>query len=95
MITVVGKLSLKPGKLPVFVEGWTDIIEEYRKEPTCHGYNVYVEKANPNVCLMIGKWDDESAYQKHLDSDAYKKAYTYSIGWLTREPEVLICDEVI
>ncbi|MEQ8236126.1 MAG: putative quinol monooxygenase [Syntrophomonadaceae bacterium] len=95
MITVIAKLSLKPGKLSVFIEAWAELVQEYLKEPACHAFNVFVDKKNENVCYVIGKWDDEEAYQYHLESPAYKRAYTYSIGWLTREPETTICREVI
>lgn len=95
MVTVIATLSLKPGKLAVFIEGWAELVEEYLKEPGCHGYNVYVDKKNENAVYMIGKYDDEDAYQKHLSSPAYKKAYTYSIGFLTKEPEIVMTYQAI
>jgi quinol monooxygenase YgiN len=95
MVTIIRKLSLKPGKLQVFMEGWADLVKEYRQEPACSSYNVYLDKNNANICFMIGKWDDEQAYRKHLDSEAFGRAYTYSIGFLTKEPELYVCSEVI
>jgi quinol monooxygenase YgiN len=95
MITVISKMILKPGKLPVFLEGWTDLIVQYRKESGCTSYNVLLDTKNENICFVVGEWDSEEAYQQHLDSPFYQQAYSYSIGWLAKEPDTSICSIVI
>lgn len=95
MVTVITQLSLKPGKLAVFLEAWEELVIEYRKESDCISSNVLQDLNNVNVVFMISQYNNREAYQIHLDSDAYQKAYTYSRGWLTKEPSIFICSTVI
>lgn len=87
MIMVIATMTVKPGKVSVFLEGWAELVVEYRKEEGCIFYNVYQDIHYPNLCYMIGQWDSEEAYQKHLDGPHYQKAYNGSIGMLVKEPE--------
>lgn len=87
MITVIATMTVKPGKMQVFLDGWAELVLEYRKEEGCFSYNVYQDMNYPNLCYMIGQWEDEKAYQKHLDGPHYQKAYNGSIGMLVKEPE--------
>ena len=91
MIFVVGKLTLKPGKNTVFMEGWAELIEEYRKEPGCIMYHVGRSTTNENLWYMISHWESEELYDKHLEGPFYQRAYAYSIGFLTKEPEIERC----
>lgn len=54
-----------------FFEGWAELVVEYKKEEGCISYNVYQDIHYNNLCYMIGKWEIEEAYQKHLDGPYY------------------------
>jgi len=91
MIFVVGKLTLKPGKSAVFMEGWAELIEEYRKEPGCIFYHVGRVIKNENLWYMISQWESEELYEQHLQGPFYQRAFTYSIGFLAKAPEIERC----
>lgn len=91
MIFVVAKLTLKPGKNAVFMEGWAELIEEYRKEPGCIMYHVGRVINNENLWYMISQWESKELYDQHLKGPFYQRAYTYSIGFLIKEPEIDCC----
>jgi len=95
MITVISKMTLKPGTIRVFMEGYAELVAEYRKETGCRSYNVLQEIKNEMICYMVGQWDSEAAYQQHLDSPNFQRAYAYSIGFLSKEPETSICTTTI
>ncbi len=91
MIVVIGKLTLKPGHNTVFMDGWADLVAEYRKESGCISYEVVQVVNNANLCYMVSKWNSEEDYERHLASPPYQKAYTYSIGFLAKVPEIDRC----
>ncbi len=95
MIYVISKLALKPGKLKVFMEGWTELVLEYRNEAGCVSYDVVKAKDNDNLCYMVSRWENEESYEQHLAGPYYRRAYDYSFGFLAKSPETDRCLVVI
>ncbi|MEQ8200630.1 MAG: putative quinol monooxygenase [Syntrophomonadaceae bacterium] len=91
MIFVVAKLTLKPGQSAVLLEVWSELAEEYRKEPGCIFYTVGRSINNQNLCYAIGQWESEEDYEQHLKGPSYQRAYAYSMGFLAKAPEFERC----
>jgi len=71
MITIVAKLTLKPGKKEEFKTLTEELRRESRKEKGCISYNLYEDINNPNSLVFIEEWKDEEAIKFHNKSKHY------------------------
>ena len=47
------------------------LLDRIRHEKGCRTYNFYGEVEDQNSLILIGEWDTLSAWENHLESDAF------------------------
>jgi quinol monooxygenase YgiN len=71
MITIVAKMTLKPGKKEDFIALTEELRRESRKEKGCISYELYEDIKDPNALAFIEEWRDEEAIKFHNESKHY------------------------
>ncbi len=75
MITLVARNTVKPEHLEEFKQLVKGLIEASQKEAGCIEYNLYMDKANPNVLTFIEKWADKPAVDAHSASPHFTSTF--------------------
>lgn len=50
-----------------------DLVAATRKEPGCISYILTQDRENPNRCMFLEVWEDETAFRAHGNSAHLKK----------------------
>ena len=66
---IIAEFDVKPEALERFLELATDdASQSVAKEPGCHQFDVTVEQAAPNRVVLYEVYDDEAAFDAHLQT---------------------------
>jgi quinol monooxygenase YgiN len=64
---VIAEFDVRPEGLERFLElARDDAAQSVAKEPGCHQFDVTVEQSDPNHVLLYEVYDDEAAFNAHL-----------------------------
>lgn len=73
MITLIARLSAKPGKETLLYEECRNIVKQVReKEPACKMYVPHLSENNPQEIVFIEKYANKEAFDNHLNSPHFK-----------------------
>lgn len=68
MFAIIARFKVKPGHVDEVIELLGEAAGHSRKEPGCHLYIANRNLADSNSIVMYEQYDDEAAFQTHLDS---------------------------
>lgn len=73
MITMIARLTAKPGKESLLYEECRNIVKQVREnEPGCKMYTPHVSDNNPAEIVFIEKYADQEALDNHLQTPYFK-----------------------
>lgn len=72
MITIVAKITLKPGVKADFVATVQEMIKKSRAEAGNAAYDLYEDIEDRNVVSFIEQWKDEAAIESHNATAHFK-----------------------
>ena len=73
MIKVVAKSLAKADKLDKYLELAQELVEKTVKEEGCIKYELFQDMQDPKVMIIIEKWENEEALNKHSASEHFKR----------------------
>jgi len=94
MISVIAKLPLQEGKADEFAEAFKEIAAGVATEAGNHLYSLNFSKKEPDVAVIMERYDDKEALGAHSQSDHYKAFGPKIKGLLAGAPEVVIMEEI-
>lgn len=72
MIIVTGRVVVKEGALQKLRPAMEAMISASRAEPGCIAYSYGPDLADPNVFLVLEKWESREALKAHLETPHLK-----------------------
>ena len=72
MYAIIARFRVQPGHVDDVIAALNEAAVASRQEPGCHFYDANQDTTDPNVIVMYEQYDDETAFQAHLDSDHFK-----------------------
>lgn len=69
MKLIVGFLTAKPGKREAFLAAARHHLEETRKEPDCHYFEMLTSPDDPDRIVIAEAFASEAAHRAHEDTD--------------------------
>jgi quinol monooxygenase YgiN len=94
MISVIAKLPLQEGKADEFTEAFKEIAVGVATEPGNHLYSLNFSKKEPDVAIIMERYDDKEALGAHSESDHYKAFGPKIKDLLAGAPDVSIMNEL-
>jgi quinol monooxygenase YgiN len=95
MISVIARLPLQEGKADEFTEAFKEIAAGVATEPGNHLYSLNFSKKEPDVAIIMERYDDKEALAFHGETDHYKAFGPKIKDLLAGKPEVAIMDELL
>lgn len=95
MVKVIAKLTVKDGTNQTFIEAFSVLTEESRKETACISYHLYQDLQNENVYYTVEEWQSEDGLKQHMHSPHFKMASKGFSEVLACKPELATCKEVL
>jgi len=96
MLVLVVKFQLKPEFLKPFIRAaLADAQGSNSDEPGCKRFDVIQDESDPNIIYFYEAYDDEAAFQAHLQTPHYQK-YNSTIqdDWYTAPVEINRCENL-
>ena len=72
-LTVIAKMTAKPGSEARLRGSLTGRVEPTLAETGCHTYRVYTAADHPAALVIIEEWTDEAALQEHYGTPHFKE----------------------
>ena len=72
-LTVIAKMTAKPGSEARLRGSLTGLVEPSLTESGCHAYRVYTAADHPASIALIEEWTDEAALQQHYGTPHFKE----------------------
>jgi (4S)-4-hydroxy-5-phosphonooxypentane-2,3-dione isomerase len=88
MIVIIGKVSIQPDKLEIFLGEVNKAIEATLKEAGVSRYELVQSVGKPNTFLLIEEYADEAALASHSESEHLKRMGAMLGAMLAGPPEV-------
>ena len=68
MYAIIARFKVKPGHVDEVISLLGEASVPSRQEPGCHLYIANRDLSDPDAIVMYEQYDDEAAFQAHLDS---------------------------
>ena len=94
MLTVIAKMPIKEGKMDEALKEAQALVVEVGKEQGTVLYSLNVEKANPNVLVVVEQYTDKDALNFHSSTPHFKEFFTKISALLGGDPEIKIMKEI-
>ena len=94
MISVIAKIPLQDGKAKEFTEAFKEIAAGVATEEGNFLYSLNFSKKEPNIAVIMERYQDKDALGLHSQSDHYKAFGARIGGILAGAPEVVIMNEI-
>jgi quinol monooxygenase YgiN len=94
MLTVIAKMPIKEGKMDEALKEAQGLVVEVAKEQGTVLYSLNVEKANPNVLVVVEQYTDKDALNFHSSTPHFKEFFTKISALLGGDPEIKIMKEI-
>ncbi|MGP4689317.1 putative quinol monooxygenase [Agrobacterium pusense] len=88
VIHLVATLKAKPNQRAALFAALEEIVPSVRKEDGCLRYDLNVDRADPNVAVMLESWRDDAALQDHAQAAPFQSLKA-RLGELLAEPLLL------
>ncbi|MFP6581639.1 MAG: putative quinol monooxygenase [Candidatus Hydrogenedentota bacterium] len=95
MISVIAKIPLQDGKVDEFIEAFEEIAKGVATEEGNLLYSLSFSKKEPNMAVIMERYQDKAALGAHSESDHYKAFGPRIKGIVAGPPEVAIMKEII
>jgi quinol monooxygenase YgiN len=73
MYAIIARFKVKPGNVAEVISLLGKAAGPSRQEPGCHLYIANQDLSDPDMIVMYEQYDDEAAFQAHLDSPHCKE----------------------
>lgn len=95
MITVTAELRVKQGRQQVLEEHLGRLAAQVRDaEPGCRLYLVTRSKHDPQLYLILERYDDEEALSAHSHAKHYEEALRGLVDCLEEPPRLALFEEI-
>jgi len=94
MISVIAKIPLQDGKADEFTEAFKEIAKGVATEEGNFLYSLSFSKKEPNMAVIMERYQDKDALGAHSQSDHYKAFGAKIAGIVAGAPEVVIMREI-
>jgi len=94
MLTVIAKMPIKEGKMDEALKEAQELVVEVAKEQGTVLYSLNVEKANPNVLVVVEQYTDKEALNFHSSTPHFNEFFTKISALLGGDPEIKIMKEI-
>lgn len=94
MISVIAKLPLQDGKADEFAEAFKVIAAGVATEAGNHLYSLNFSEKEPNMAIIMERYDDKAALDAHSASEHFKAFGPKIAGLMTGRPEIIVMNEV-
>lgn len=69
MFAVIARFQVKDGHVDEVIRLVNEAAIPSRAEPGCHLYVANQDLSDPNLIVMYEQYDDEGAFQRHVESE--------------------------
>jgi quinol monooxygenase YgiN len=73
MMLVVATYQVAVGEIDATVLLVEELARHSRQEPGCRSYTVARSREDPSRIVLVERYDDDAAFQAHLDSPHYQR----------------------
>ena len=95
MIKVVAKFFPKEKKIDRVIELARELVEKTVLEEGCIKYEMYQDKKDPKVLLMLEEWESIEFLNRHMSSEYFTKIVPQLSAYMDKEPEISVCKKVL
>ena len=95
MISVIAKIPLQEGKADEFTEAFKEIAKGVATEGGNFLYSLNFSKKEPDLAVIMERYQDKEALGVHSESDHYKAFGPRIKDLVAGPPEVVIMKEII
>ncbi len=94
MVKVVAKSFGKEDKLEEILVLIKELVAKTVIEEGCIKYEIYQDKKDPRIMIMIEEWESEEALNKHMASEHFKRIVPQMNALREKASEMNICERV-
>ena len=94
MISVIAKIPLQDGKVDEFTEAFKEMAAGVATEEGNFLYSLNFSKKEPNLAVIMERYEDKAALGVHSQSDHYKAFGARIGGIVAGAPEVIVMNEI-
>jgi quinol monooxygenase YgiN len=94
MITVIAKIPIKEGKMDEALKEFQGLISEVAKEEGTLLYSLNVEKANPNILVLVEQYRDKEALTFHSSTPHFTEFFGRNSALFGGAPEIVAMKEI-
>ncbi|WP_282014641.1 putative quinol monooxygenase [Marinifilum flexuosum] len=94
MIEAVSKLFAKEDKIEKLISMFKEMIEPTKKEKGYILYEMYQDKDNPSVLIVLEQWETKEDFDAHCSSEHFYRIVPQMLACMEKESEVNICHRV-
>jgi quinol monooxygenase YgiN len=73
MRLIIGRFQVHAEQLPTFLDYAREVVKEEQQVEGCVGFEILQDVAQPDHFVMLEQWRDQTALNRHLESDAYAR----------------------
>ncbi len=90
MIQTISKMIVKQGKVDEFISIFKEMIEPTKDEQGCIQYEMYQDEDNPALLIVLEQWNCREDFDRHLESEHFKKIAPKMVALLSEETDLNI-----
>jgi len=94
MIEAVSKIFAKECKEEELISIFKEMIEPTKKEKGYILYEMYKDKANPAVLIVLEQWETQEDFNNHCTSEHFNQIVPRMVNLMEKPSEVNICIRV-
>jgi quinol monooxygenase YgiN len=87
-VHVVAHIVAREGEERRVLAELEKLVEPTRGEPGCRKYELFVNKENPADFVFVEEYDDDGAFQAHMDSKHVAAAIAEAVPLLAAPPDI-------
>ena len=73
MLMTFAKFEARPGAMPELLKLAQSLVECSRNEPRCLDYACYRDIMGGDTLLIVGRWTDQQALERHYETTYFKQ----------------------
>ena len=74
MLLIIGHLRISPNNQAKFVTLARELLAHERQQPGCVGFDILQDVSDSNAFIMLERWQDRAALDRHLNSDDFARS---------------------
>ena len=94
MVALIAKMKIKEGKMDEATDLFRDLVPKVAEEEGTVAYAVCLDKAHPDLLVVVERYRDKEAIQAHSSTPHFKEFSKALETILDGKPDLTIVEEI-